>query len=264
LELHLGIENHRLGSGKRAWSWESLVGIALEIVWIVLVKAAAVGVAMSVEVGVWEVVDWEADWWAVVCEAPAMVTVWRDWTVEVLIISVAVEVSIASSIVIASITSTSSKVTTTSGTVIVAITVVSLAVATRSHWIVGSPSLIALRILRIHGGFQVEVWIGIILLPLAERSEREIRRLHFDGFLVVTEKGKSDSAFLKKKPVLGQGLLNDDFLNRTPDVGWEGVIYVLRGKGLSGAVSNDGIAWLRSGEVRLGRKKTVEGTHVYS
>jgi hypothetical protein len=114
-------------------------------------------------------------------------------------ISVAVGVSIASTIVTAGITSTRRELTTTSGTVIVVV-VESLAVATRCHLVIGSPGLIARRSLRIHGGMQIEGFVGIILLPLANSLAKERERAYLDGFLVVAEKGKSDSAYLKRLP----------------------------------------------------------------
>ena len=196
LELHRGVKHHRLGSRERTWNWEALVGIALEIVWGVLMKAAAVGVAVAREVIVREVVDWEAGWHVVVCKALAIGTVWGVWTVEVLMVSVAVGVSIASAIVISGITSTRRELTTTSGTVIAV--VVSMAIATRCHLVVGSPGLIARRSLRIHGGMQVEAFVGIMLLLLANRSENERKSVYLDGFLVVAEEGKSDSAYQKR------------------------------------------------------------------
>jgi hypothetical protein len=175
LELHLGVKHHRLGSRERTWSWEALVGIALEIVWMVLMEATAVGVAMAREVIVREVVDREAGWNVIVCEALAIVTVWGGWTVHVLMISVAVGVSIASTIVTAGITSTRRELTTTSGTVIVVV-VESLAVTTGCHLVIGSPGLIARRSLGIHGGMQIEGFVGIILLPLANSLAKERER----------------------------------------------------------------------------------------
>jgi hypothetical protein len=196
LELHRGVEHHRLGSRERTWNWEALVGIALEIVWVVLMEVAAVGVAVAREVIVREVVDREAGWHVVVCKALAIGSVWGGWTVEVLMVSVAVGVSIASAIVIAGITSPGRELTTTSGTGIVV--VVSLAVATRCHLVVDPPGLIARSSLRIHGGMQVEGFVEIILLLLANRTEKERESAYPNGFLVVAEEGKSDSAYQKR------------------------------------------------------------------